>query len=116
MFRYLTILFCSFRRKAVTNRKLTSESNTRYYSALEFPILDSFPHDLVSGQGQTDSTIGVRAALSATTAIGDQVKELRKFVGRAVSATERENLVNGLGEIEEAYHDRWESGSDSGED
>lgn len=96
--------------------RLTQDTNSRFYSTLEFPVLDSFPHDLVSGQTQAGSTMGVRAALSSTTAIGDQVKELRKFVGRALASNERETLGNGLADIEEAYRDRWDSESDSGED
>jgi hypothetical protein len=60
--------------------------------------------------------MAVRAALSTTRKIGDQVKELGRFVARAVPALERENLVNGLAEVEEAYRNRWESGSDTGED
>ncbi|KAL1954794.1 hypothetical protein VTO42DRAFT_697 [Malbranchea cinnamomea] len=88
----------------------------RFCSSLEFPILDSFPGDLISGQGNVGSTMGVQAALSATTGIGEQVKGLQKFVRRAVATQEREHLVNGLAEIAEAYQNRWESESDSGDD
>jgi hypothetical protein len=37
-------------------------------------------------------------------------------IGRALAVDEREALLNGLGEISEAYQEGWESDSDSVDD
>ncbi|PGH12021.1 hypothetical protein AJ79_04530 [Helicocarpus griseus UAMH5409] len=88
----------------------------RYHTPLAFPFLDSLPHDLLAGKGSLGSGLRVRAALSTTTKIGDKVKELQKVASRLIGVDEREALVNGLGEISEAYQEHWESVSDSGDD
>ncbi|KAK2733617.1 mtDNA inheritance, partitioning of the mitochondrial organelle [Onygenales sp. PD_40] len=90
----------------------------RFHTPLSFPILDSFPHNLFAGQGTpaSGSKLSVRASLSTTTQIGEKVKELQKFAARVVGVDEREALMNGLGEIAEAYQESWESESDSGDD
>ncbi|WEW54798.1 mtDNA inheritance, partitioning of the mitochondrial organelle [Emydomyces testavorans] len=87
-----------------------------FKSTLEFPILDSFPSDLIENQGPPGSTLGINVALSATSAMGKDLKALRQKIGQRVYLEERENLLNGLSELSEAYEAHWESGSDSGDD
>ncbi|PGH37018.1 hypothetical protein GX50_00001 [[Emmonsia] crescens] len=87
-----------------------------YHTPLTLPLLDSFPSDLFTGRGSPGSGMGVRASLSTTTHIGDKVKDLQKLASRLIGVDEREALVNGLGEISEAYQEQWESDSDSGDD
>ncbi|PGH28217.1 hypothetical protein AJ80_00107 [Polytolypa hystricis UAMH7299] len=88
----------------------------RFHSSLAFPILDSFPHNLFANQGPPGSTVSVRAALTTSSHVGDQIKQLQKFVVGAVPVDEREMLHNGLGEISESYQEGWDSGSDFGDD
>ncbi|OJD13539.1 hypothetical protein AJ78_06023 [Emergomyces pasteurianus Ep9510] len=87
-----------------------------YRIPLSLPLLDSFPSDLFTGRGSPSSGLSIRASLSTTTQIGDKVKDLQKLASRLIGIDEREALVNGLGEISEAYQEQWESDSDSGND
>ncbi|EEH08516.1 misato [Histoplasma capsulatum G186AR] len=87
-----------------------------YYIPLALPLLDSFPSDLFTGRGPSSSGLNVRASLSSTSQIGGKVRDLQNFASRLIGVDEREALVNGLGEISEAYQERWESDSDSGDD
>ncbi|EQL34455.1 hypothetical protein RJZ56_000552 [Blastomyces dermatitidis] len=87
-----------------------------YHTRLTLPLLDSFPGDLFTGRGAASSGLSIRASLSTTTEIGDKVKDLQKVASRLIGIDEREALINGLGEISEAYQGRWESDSDSGDD
>lgn len=90
--------------------------DSNFKSTLEFPVLDSFPSDLIRDQGPVGSTLGVDVALSATSTIGRDLKSLQQSIVRRVGVEEREDLMNGLSELSEAYHARWEADSDSGED
>ncbi|EEP82223.1 conserved hypothetical protein [Uncinocarpus reesii 1704] len=87
-----------------------------FQTPLEFPILDSFPPDLIRRQPPGRSTLGVHVALSATSGIGKDLKNLQQVVGRRIAVEEREDLINGLNELSEAYQARWENDSDSGDD
>ncbi|OAX85079.1 hypothetical protein ACJ72_00551 [Emergomyces africanus] len=87
-----------------------------YRTPLSLPLLDSFPSDLFTTRAARASRLSVRASLSTTTSIGDKVKNLQKLASRLIGIDEREALVNGLGEISEAYQEQWESDSDSGDD
>ncbi|KAL3959082.1 hypothetical protein ACCO45_007244 [Purpureocillium lilacinum] len=87
----------------------------RYTSALEFPLLDSYPHiyhDVPAGE----ATAAVRTVLSTTTAMTARMRNLRSQVYRSVELEERETLSNGLAEIADAYQDDWSSGSDEDDD
>ncbi|KAL2871938.1 misato family protein [Aspergillus lucknowensis] len=83
----------------------------RVHTPLSYPILDSFPNDMLSvpTPGQK---VNVIAALTASTRTAQRVKSLEAVAGRVVGVDERENLVNGLGEIRESYEAGWASDSD----
>ena len=85
----------------------------RYHSTLEVPLLDSFP-DIFSQL--LCPTVAVRASLSTTSRISQRVRALQNVVGRIVNPEERETLMNGLGEIGEAYENGWQSESDDDSD
>ncbi|EFW20892.1 mtDNA inheritance, partitioning of the mitochondrial organelle [Coccidioides posadasii str. Silveira] len=104
----------SHRLSLMTGDVPSTLSNFR--STLEFPILDSFPSDLIHEQGPAGSTLRVDAALSATSDIGRDLKNLQQTIGRRVALEEREDLINGLHELSHAYQARWENDSDSGDD
>jgi hypothetical protein len=82
---------------------------------LRFPILDSYPQNLFPSSAQ-DAGIKIYAALSITSRIGDRIKDLQAVAGKGFGLDEREALLNGLGEIREAYEGGWVDDSDSGED
>jgi hypothetical protein len=84
---------------------------SRLHTPLHYPILDSFPNDLltVPTPGQK---INVVAALTSSTRTAQKVKGLEAVAGRIIGVDERENLVNGLGEIRESYEAGWMSDSD----
>ncbi len=91
------------------------QPKSRYTSALEFPLLDSYPHiyhDVPAGE----ATAAVRTVLSTTTAMTARMRNLRSQVYRSVELEERETLSNGLAEIADAYQDDWSSGSDEDDD
>ena len=86
----------------------------RYHSFVEYPLPDSFPPIFSLSPGLTQ--VAVHTSLSTTSGISNRVKALQKMVSRVANLDERETLLNGLGEISEAYEDGWHSGSDEGDD
>lgn len=58
----------------------------------------------------------VLAALSASSRTGERIKALETVASRIISIDERENIVNGLGEIRESYETGWMSESDFDDD
>ena len=75
------------------------------------PILDSFPCGLFpsppSGAG-----VSVLAALTASSRTAESIKAIETTAARLSSVDEREAMLNGLGEIREAYETGWSSGSE----
>ena len=93
---------------------LTQLIPCRYYSPLEYPLLDSFPPIFSLSPGLTH--VVVHTSLSTTSGISNRVKALQRMVSRSANLDEREALSNGLGEISEAYEDGWHSGSEESDD
>ncbi|CAL8574308.1 mtDNA inheritance, partitioning of the mitochondrial organelle [Xanthoria parietina] len=83
----------------------------RYYNALAYPLLDSFPEILVGG-GSSSKAAAIYASLSTTGQMSKWTKGLQNMVSRMVDVVEREALSNGLGEMAEAYEEGWDSGGD----
>lgn len=86
----------------------------RYNSPLEYPLLDSFPGIFTLRPYPT--SVAVHSSLSTTSRISNRVKALQKTISKMADVDEREALVNGLGEIGEAYEEGWNSGSDGDRD
>ncbi|KAI9675722.1 MAG: mtDNA inheritance, partitioning of the mitochondrial organelle [Caeruleum heppii] len=86
----------------------------RYHTALEFPLLDSYP-TIWPETGDSD-TIAVQAVLSTSSDMADRLRVLATTVGRAIGVEERETLKNDLGEMAEGYREGWDSGSDADTD
>ncbi|KAF3481230.1 DML1 [Arthroderma uncinatum] len=100
-----------------TGSTMNSTIGTQSFdSPLEYPVLDSFPRDLLSDQGPPGSTLKVHAALSISSQVGDYLKDLQRSVGIYVPLDQREELSNSLTTLSEAYVDGWQSDSDSGDD
>lgn len=78
-------------------------------------MLDSFPHDMFPTP-KAGTGIDVFSALTASTRTAQRIKALSATVARMVSVDEREDLINGLGEIREFYETGWSSGSDDEDD
>ncbi|KAL2833540.1 tubulin domain-containing protein [Aspergillus pseudoustus] len=83
----------------------------RLHTPLHYPILDSFPTDLLTAP-TPGQKINVVAALTSSGRTAQKVKTLEFVAGRVIGVDERENLVNGLGEIRESYETGWMSDSD----
>ncbi|CAI7625158.1 unnamed protein product [Penicillium pancosmium] len=97
-------------------RLYNSESMLQSYrTPLHLPILDTFPHGMYP-KSPSNAGVSVLAALTASTRTADRVKAIESTAARMLSVDERENLVNGLGEIRECYETGWSSGSDEEED
>lgn len=60
--------------------------------------------------------VSVLAALTASTRTAEKIRAIEGTAARMLSVDERENLVNGLGEIRESYETGWSSGSDEEDD
>ena len=86
----------------------------RYYSSLEYPLLDSFPPILSLTPGHTQ--VAVHTSLSTTSGISKRIQALQRMVSRMAKLDERETLSNGLSETSEAYENGWHSGSDESDD
>ncbi|RDW90120.1 misato family protein [Aspergillus mulundensis] len=87
----------------------------RFHTPLQYPLLDSFPNDMIS-LPITMNKINVVAALTASSRTAARIKGLESVAGRVIAVDERENLVNGLGEIRESYETGWMSDSDFDDD
>ncbi|PWY90127.1 protein dml1 [Aspergillus heteromorphus CBS 117.55] len=83
----------------------------RFHSSLYFPVLDSFPRDMFPLL-QSKGKISVVAALTASSRTAEKIKAFERLAGRVAGVDERENLVNGLGEIRETYETGWMSDSE----
>ncbi|KAJ5648960.1 uncharacterized protein N7484_002683 [Penicillium longicatenatum] len=86
-----------------------------YHTPLRMPMLDSFPHDLYP-TFKSDEGHSVFAALTSSTRTAQRIKSIEATTARMLSVDERENMMNGLGEIREAYETGWSSGSDDDSD
>lgn len=84
-----------------------------YQSQLLFPILSSSPR-IFRFPGRPE-TLAVNAALSTSTVVADQVRELESTARRLVGIDEREALCDGLASIAEEYEEGW-SGSEGSDD
>ncbi|KAJ5259292.1 hypothetical protein N7478_012273 [Penicillium angulare] len=86
-----------------------------YHTSLRLPILDSFPHGLYQIP-QANEGLSVFSALTASTRTAERIKAIESSTARLLSVEERENMINGLGEIRETYETGWGSGSDDDDD
>lgn len=87
----------------------------RFYTPLPYPILDSFPDDMIT-QSTSEKKLNITAALTSSTRTADRIRNLEFVAGRVITVDERENLVNGLGEIRESYETGWMSDSEFDDD
>ncbi|RYP81949.1 hypothetical protein DL769_001793 [Monosporascus sp. CRB-8-3] len=106
----------------VTRRRPKKVHN--YHSALGFPILDSYPQNLLpplperggGDGGGGGGRAAVRTALSADSSVAAKVRGLRGAVVRSVGLEDREAVGDELADIAERYREGWSSGSDDGDD
>ncbi len=89
----------------------------RTRTPLPFPLLDSFPHIYSHTPSSTSSeSVAVRTSLSTDSTVALRIKNVERFVTRAIGINERENLSNTLLAMAEAYEEGWDSGSDEDDD
>lgn len=86
-----------------------------FHTPLQFPLLDSFPRDMLPGS-RADEGVNVLAALTSSSRTSDALRGFEQVAGRMIGIDEREALVNGLGEIRESYEIAQRSESDSDDD
>lgn len=84
-----------------------------YPTAVPFPHLDAFPNTLFE---TSEQELGIRAALTTTSETGTRLKDLSHMISKAVEMDTREELMNNLAELREAYEEGWQIESGSGED
>ncbi|KAL4818562.1 tubulin domain-containing protein [Aspergillus spinulosporus] len=87
----------------------------RFHTPLQYPLLDSFPNDMIA-LSTPENKLSIIAALTTSTRTAEKIKNLESVAGRVIAVDERENLVNGLGEIRESYETGWISDSDFDDD
>lgn len=87
----------------------------RFHTQLSYPILDSFPSDMID-LSSPKNKVDIVAALTASSRTGEQLKKLESVASRMTAVDEREDMVNGLGEIRELYETGWMSDSDFDDD
>jgi len=87
-------------------------------SAIGYPIVDSFPPIFSPPSFPSAVALHTRLFTAHSTGMAEALKRIRGVVsapGR-VGVDEREALVNGLDEIEDAYRHAWQDDSDDGDD
>ncbi|KAL4934404.1 misato family protein [Aspergillus undulatus] len=87
----------------------------RFHTPLPYPVLDSFPNDMVA-VSTPENKVNMVAVLTSSTRTADRTRTLESVASRVIAVDERENLVNGLGEIRENYETGWMSDSDFDDD
>ena len=84
---------------------------TAYQSQLLFPVLPSYP-PIFRFHGQPQK-LAIKAALSTSTAVADQIRALENSARRLVGVDEREALCDGLSSIAQEYEEGWDGSDDS---
>ncbi|KIW66471.1 hypothetical protein PV04_05804 [Phialophora macrospora] len=98
-------------------RRLKEESVVEIFqTALQFPLLDTFPDTLFRTGRQGQQGLDISTALVCDSRMKDRVLDLRNTTTRLLPLDERESLYNDLTEMAQSYGIGWESGSDSGAD
>jgi len=87
----------------------------RYSTTLLFPVLDSFPSNLMVGSGNAKN-LAVHSALTTSSSVAHQIRTLDQIVRRMIGPEDRESLSNGLQVLATEYDEGWESGSESNDD
>ncbi|KAF9883169.1 mtDNA inheritance, partitioning of the mitochondrial organelle [Aspergillus nanangensis] len=100
------------RRKQYHSSEPMCES---FYTPLKFPVLDSFPENMFSNI-KPGGSVSLLATLTASSRTADKLKKFETAASRIIGVDERENIVNGLGEIRESYETGWMSDSDFDDD
>ncbi|KAK4935736.1 mtDNA inheritance, partitioning of the mitochondrial organelle [Elasticomyces elasticus] len=91
-------------------RRLNEESVVeRFQSDIRFPLLDTFPHDLVEANRLDLDGLDFSAALASSSAMKDRALGLRDTTIRLMPLTERENHYNELTQISSYYANGWDS-------
>ncbi|KAL9618447.1 MAG: hypothetical protein Q9160_006825 [Pyrenula sp. 1 TL-2023] len=86
-------------------RRLNAEPIVeKYDSKLEFPVIDSFPQDLIT-TAHAVKNFRVQATLKSTCKTRDRLRLIQRSIRGAIGFEEREALLNGLAEIGEQYQD-----------
>ncbi len=88
-------------------------ATSSYPTAVPFPRLDAFPATLFGTAGQTP---GIRVALMTTSETSTRLKAMGHLISRAIEVDTREELLNDLAELGEAYEEGWQGSSGSGGD
>lgn len=83
-----------------------------YPTFVAFPQLDAFPATVL---GPSSQSLAIRAALTTTSETSYRLRDMGQLIGRAIEVENRENLLNNLAELGEAYEIGWQSSSESAE-
>lgn len=84
---------------------------TSYQSRLLFPLLSSYPK--IFRFRDRPEKLAVKTALSTSTRVADQVRDLERSARRLVGLDEREALCDELTRIAEEYEEGWSGSGDS---
>ncbi|KAJ9609771.1 mtDNA inheritance, partitioning of the mitochondrial organelle [Cladophialophora chaetospira] len=87
-----------------------------FQTALQFPLLDTFPDTLFETGRTGQQGLDISTALVCDSSMKNRVLDLRNTTARLASLDERESLYNDLTQIAQNYGIGWESGTDSGVD
>ena len=84
-----------------------------HQSQLLFPVLPSYPR--IFAFNDRPERLATKAAISTSTAVSDQLRELETSARRLIGIDEREALCDGLASMAEEYVEGW-TGSDESDD
>ena len=88
-----------------------------HQSSLLFPLLSSYPKIFRFANQPRPEKVAVKAVLSTSSAVADEVRELERNVRNLVGVEEREALCEGLSRLAGEYEEGWSDGlSSSGDD
>lgn len=80
----------------------------RFSFRTPFPLLDSFPRDLLRIT-HPPSAVNIKSALTTTSKTQTRIEALQRIVGFSTAVEDRETLYSGLASLAEAYDSGWAS-------
>ena len=97
-------------RDRFTEGPRTATHNTQ----LLFPVLPSYPR--IFDFADRPEKLAIKATVSTSTAVADQIRELERASRRLISVDEREALCDGLFAISDEYEEGWTGDDESDDD
>ena len=73
-----------------------------YASKVEYPLIDSFPQDMIRFSNKS-KTVRTKCSLTSTSCTVNRITNLQRMISQSLGSDEREDLLNDLSQLSEPY-------------